>query len=1226
MRKWIGWLACGWAWAAPPAIVDGPRVEVLQKSALLIRWRTTESAGAASTLAEAMGEGAPGSFTTVQVAAGTGANFPPGSIVKVDRERMRVAARSGDSLTLARGYDAEVLTIFGQTLTSLVSAGGTCTVTTPMDHFYSVGDKLRVQRASGINSGVTFTVATVPDATSFTFQCAGAPDAAYTLPALMIRQYPEAHASGATITRIDSDAQVCYGTTTAYGSASRSPDDAGVDARQSVNHFVYVAGLTPGATYHFKVQSTPRSTGPSNCESPGPDTAESADLVVTTAAASEGDQVPQAPSENGRTWDFSAAAAFATDALAAANCSDLQAKINAAAAADGNLNHRVRIPAQADCQVNLTLPAKNGPNAGGTGKLVLTTDTEACLPPEGIRINAAWHEGCMPRLYTGNFLPALTVGPNASYWIIRGVEITAHPLRATATFVQDFSLISSLIGADTDFDVAADPHHLALSQVWAHCPAQNNHCRGIRLHGDYIAVKDSVVGPTHGFGDLGAVQIDGFDSQYVYIHNNELSGVMSGYYQSDNGYNARDTIFDRNHVFKPLEWNKLSHRFQFGVELAVASATAGTTTTIATVSDHGLSSGRPVAFAGATGNWAGLNYRTWSVRDGTLHVTVSAGVATATTSTPHGLVTGDRISVGGAHYFPCLFLSSAGASSAVTVTGPASFTFPTPSLDFSTQSGEQCRASDITIHGPVFEATVTSANTFTVPLNSSGFGALTGAVTAAYPQERNIKNTFEFKSGIRALIEGNIIENSWSQNQSGQLLVLTVRGAPSFNGWALAQGETCWSCRLAITDVEIRNNILRNGCSGLALLGTDNLSAAAPEQRIRMRNNLLLNISRANNGSGTCTGSSMQWFGSYDDVTYSHNTSLSEGRTIFEQGEPQSGKIYLEDSIIDAADPMTNGLCVGAGLRKDFGCSPYNYREWSFRRNVMFGDEAGLNNPFSSDPWNGTRRYFSGEPGGSGSLATYQDNFWPNSHAGVGFAGVRTIVAATNTAPIVVTTATPHGCSTGDYVRVMDTLGTGNTNMGGLWMVRVVSSTQLALIGSSGNGTFSGTATLMGWAGACASPGNLALLASSPYQAGTAYVAPAGPPSYGTAGQGAATDGSSVGADVAAVRAAVGELELASVAATASGATFTYTAYAGAGETCVIDTSNDGFATFTRTIDSGSGTARATAVGGLQGDVAYQFRLQCPSASVAGEFFTSTTAAGPQFRGAGSVEGGVRIP
>lgn len=1226
MRKWIGWLAWSCAWAAPPAIVDGPRVEILQKSALLVRWRTAESAGAASTLAEAMSEATPLSLTTVAVAAGTGANFPPGSVVKVDRERMRVAARSGDSLTLARGYDAEVLTVFGGTLTSLVSVGGICTVTTPMAHFYTVGDKLRVQRASGIDPAATFTVATVPSATSFTFDCPGAADAAYTLPALTIRQYPEAHASGATITRIDSDAQVCYGLTTAYGSVSRSPDEGGIEARQSVNHFVYVAGLTPGTTYHFKVQSTPRSVGPSNCESPGPDTAESTDVVVTTPAATPGDQAPQPPSENGRNWDFSATAAFATDVLAAENCSDLQTKINAAAAADGNLHHRVRIPAQADCQVNLTLPAKSGPNANGAGKLVLTTDNMSCLPPEGIRINGAWHERCMPRLYTGNFLPALIIGPGASYWIVRGVEITADPRRATATFLQDFSLVSSLIGADTDFDVSADPHHLVLSQVWAHCPPQNNHCRGIRLHGDYIAVKDSVVGPTYGFGDLGAVQIDGFDSQYIYIHNNELSGVMSGYFQSDNGYNARDTIFDRNHVFKPAEWNKLSPRFQFGVVLAVAAATAGATTSITTASDHGLSSGQPVAFAGATGIWSELNYRTWSLREGTLQVTVSAGVATATTSTPHGLATGNRISVGGAYYSPCMSLSSAGASAAITVTGPATFTFPTASLDFSTQSGEPCRGSDITIYGPVFEATVTSANTFTIPLNSTGFGALTGAVTVAYPRERNIKNTFELKSGIRALIEGNIIENSWSQNQSGQLIVLTVRGAPSANGWPLAQGETCWSCRLAITDIEIRNNILRNGCAGLALLGTDNLSAAAPEQRIRMQNNLLLNISRANNGGGTCTGSSMQWVGSYDDVTYSHNTSLSEGRTIFEQSEPNSGKIYLEDSIIDAAEAMTNGWCVGAGLRKDFGCAPYNFREWSFRRNVLFGDEAGLNNPFSSDPWNGTRRYFSGEQGGSGSLATYQDNFWPDSQAGVGFAGVRTIVAATNTAPIVVTTATPHGCATGDYVRVMDTLGTGNTNMGGLWMVRVISSVQLALIGSVGNGEFSGTATLMGWAGSCASPGKLALLDSSPYRAGAAYVAPAGPPGYGTAGQGAATDGSSIGADVAAVRAAAGELELGSVSATASGASFSYTVYAGTGETCLIDTSNDGYQTFTRTLDSGSGTQRVTAVGGLQSNAAYEFRLQCPSAAAAGEFFTSTAPAEPGFSGAATVAGDVRLP
>lgn len=65
---------------------------------------------------------------------------------------------------------------------------------------------------------------------------------------------------------------------------------------------------------------------------------------------------------------------------------------------------------------------------------------------------------------------------------------------------------------------------------------------------------------------------------------------------------------------------------------------------------------------------------------------------------------------------------------------------------------------------------------------------------------------------------------------------------------------------------------------------------------------------------------------------------------------------------------------------------------------------------------------------------------------------VRTITAASNTSPIVVTTSVSHGYSTGDTVVVSGV--TGNTAANGSWAIIVTSNTQFSLTTSVGNGAY----------------------------------------------------------------------------------------------------------------------------------------------------------------------------
>jgi len=64
------------------------------------------------------------------------------------------------------------------------------------------------------------------------------------------------------------------------------------------------------------------------------------------------------------------------------------------------------------------------------------------------------------------------------------------------------------------------------------------------------------------------------------------------------------------------------------------------------------------------------------------------------------------------------------------------------------------------------------------------------------------------------------------------------------------------------------------------------------------------------------------------------------------------------------------------------------------------------------------------------------------------------IVRATSASPIVITTVTPHGRTTGQIVSIAG--AEGNTAANGVWTVTVTGDNTLTLNGSTGNGVYTG--------------------------------------------------------------------------------------------------------------------------------------------------------------------------
>lgn len=109
-----------------------------------------------------------------------------------------------------------------------------------------------------------------------------------------------------------------------------------------------------------------------------------------------------------------------------------------------------------------------------------------------------------------------------------------------------------------------------------------------------------------------------------------------------------------------------------------------------------------------------------------------------------------------------------------------------------------------------------------------------------------IKNTVEFKNVRRLRFTGNVVENSWTNGQTGFLIEITVRDQ---------SGNAPWS---TVRDYEVDFNVIRHGNQGINILGLDDIAKVAGgpvNTSVRMVNgsihdNLIYDIGGAAFGGG----------------------------------------------------------------------------------------------------------------------------------------------------------------------------------------------------------------------------------------------------------------------------------------------------------------------------------------------------------------------------------------
>ncbi len=185
-----------------------------------------------------------------------------------------------------------------------------------------------------------------------------------------------------------------------------------------------------------------------------------------------------------------------------------------------------------------------------------------------------------------------------------------------------------------------------------------------------------------------------------------------------------------------------------------------------------------------------------------------------------------------------------------------------------------------------------------------------------------VKNLIEFKNAQRVTIDGNVIEYNWSGGQSGHAIVLTPRNQ---------DGGAPWS---VVRDITITNNVIRHVSGVLNVLGTDYRFPSQPLTNIVFRNNLVVDLSKANWGGA---GQLLLTSGGRN-LTLDHNTVFTDGTSaVYADGAQVTGFVFTNNIFPDNMwGVMGSASAEGNGTLANF------FPGAVFQRNVVIGGQSAL--------------------------------------------------------------------------------------------------------------------------------------------------------------------------------------------------------------------------------------------------------------------------------------------
>ncbi len=193
----------------------------------------------------------------------------------------------------------------------------------------------------------------------------------------------------------------------------------------------------------------------------------------------------------------------------------------------------------------------------------------------------------------------------------------------------------------------------------------------------------------------------------------------------------------------------------------------------------------------------------------------------------------------------------------------------------------------------------------------------------AWKDKWGVKNLLELKIGRRVLVEGNVFENSWVDEQTGFAFVLKTAVGSRASSWGRTE------------DVTVRHNLIRNAAGGASMSARDG-SRGLASRRYRFEHNVWEGIGASN---GTTMGRIFQVLPGVNDVQIEHNTAIhatSAARMLVTFGNgPVSGFVFRDNLA-------THGSYGVKGDGTGVGTDALNKRApgYVFTHNVIIGGKA----------------------------------------------------------------------------------------------------------------------------------------------------------------------------------------------------------------------------------------------------------------------------------------------
>ncbi len=197
-----------------------------------------------------------------------------------------------------------------------------------------------------------------------------------------------------------------------------------------------------------------------------------------------------------------------------------------------------------------------------------------------------------------------------------------------------------------------------------------------------------------------------------------------------------------------------------------------------------------------------------------------------------------------------------------------------------------------------------------------------------------VKNSLEFKHGLRVLVEGNIFENCWADAQTGNMILITPKNETNQSPW------------VQTSDITFQYNHLINSSSGIAISGGVGAGGSGSgdgptqqSQRVLIANNLLENMwwTYANGGDGDIIniGGAL----GVESLTINHNTSITAQRAALYLGydtppSPLNSNLLVQNNILLAGSYAVFGpgtIGAGTGGLTDVSSS------YTYARNALIG-------------------------------------------------------------------------------------------------------------------------------------------------------------------------------------------------------------------------------------------------------------------------------------------------